>query len=764
MDNRDETAKRIPTYLSHSYRSEDRELNYYFWKLLWEAGFLVQVDKRSDDSRAKIFSIPYLELMMQLSTCFVAVIPLRREEIRDLCSPYILWEYGLAVQSKKPRVIFVEEGAAGKYFPKGKPGIQVFDRHELRARETDYVKELSQLARKSLPYLEETSALLGPVGLLLPPDGASNQVKGLIDQISQIVDDSGREPRIISSSFRRNFEFALKLDECDFLIVDITPGSLPQWLFPYVHGRSTPAIKLLRLPQVIAESAIPQLISGQLVRGAGTEPDSVIFWRDPKELLTEIETQLKKFAITREPFHDFATGEKYFLGMGLQKKKIFISNARSTNEIATSLSHELARRDVIHFQYIEENLFPVGEEWKIEKLKPEIESSDIFIALLSKDYFESEYCKIENETALALHKDKRIQFIPYFLEAGLPSHPIQGENIAGKKPEEQINRILSRLEKLLTGEQLPKKADAEEEPKEIHVSETAPIDIGIVTILPEEYQAVLKAFDRSTRFTPGEGQPDLYGWMIGEVDSPGHKRPFRVVLTYCARPRNVSGALATRSTIERWKPRYIILTGVAGGLPLNDLAKGDVVVSNAIWAYEYGKVSGNKFTPRPDFTFQVDNVLLRCAGAFAIRDPNWAEAITERFPSLPAAPKVVFGPVASGDKVIDDASSAFFQEVLEHWPKLQAVEMEGGGALATIMEVNSEGRSVGFIMIRGISDMPPIEAQDANAQTPEQQSKERDTWKHIAAESAAAFTIHFIRKGWPQAPAEADTNEQPKQD
>jgi nucleoside phosphorylase len=757
-DNRGETTEKIPTYLSHSYRSEDRELNYYFWKLLWEAGFLVQVDKRSDDPRAKVFSIPYLELMMQRSTCFVAVIPLRQEEIRDLCSPYILWEYGLAVQSKKPRVIFVEEDVTGRYFPKDKPGVQTFDRRNLKARESYYEKELAQLARKSLPYLQETLLLLGKVGLILSADGAPNDVysKRTIDEISKIVEDSGREPVIISPSFRRNFEFALKLDECDFLIVDITPGSLPDWLFPYVHGRSAPAIKLLHLPEVIPGAAIPQLISGQLVRGAGTEPDSVVFWRDQAELLAEINTQLEKFAIKREPFYDFETGERYFLGLGLQKKKIFISNARSTNGLAQRISDQLKRWDVAHFQYVEENLLPVGEEWDIEKLEREIRTSDIFVALLTKDYFESDYCKRENETALALHKDKKIQFIPYFLEQGLQSHPIQGENLASKKPDEQLTWIQSSLEHILIGEQVPKTATSDEESRKIYVPEEGAIDIGIVTILQEEYEAVLKAFDRSTRPVPRKGQPDLYGWMIGEVDSPGHKRPFRVVLAYGGRPRNVSGALATQRTIDQWKPRYILMIGIGGGLPLNNLALGDVVVSSMIWAYEYGKVSDDKFTPRPDFTYPVDNGLLRCAGALAMRDSSWAEASRGRFPELSAAPKVVIGPVASGDKVIDDASSAFFHQVLTHWPKLQAIEMEGGGAADAIAEANSAGRSVGFIMIRGISDMPPIEAQETGAQTPEQQSMERNLWKQVAAESAAAFTIHFIRKGWPEAPAQAD--------
>jgi nucleoside phosphorylase len=134
-----------------------------------------------------------------------------------------------------------------------------------------------------------------------------------------------------------------------------------------------------------------------------------------------------------------------------------------------------------------------------------------------------------------------------------------------------------------------------------------------------------------------------------------------------------------------------------------------------------------------------------------------------RFSQLSAAPKVVIGPVASRDKVIDGASSAFFQQVLNHWPKLQAIEMEGGGAADAIEEAKSAGRAVGFIMIRGISDMPPTAAQEAAVQTHAQQSIERNVWKQVAAESAAAFTMHFIRHGWPVAPCQTGTDDQAQQ-
>src|SRR5262245_37645852 len=74
---------KILAYFSHSYREADRDVNSFFWDLFHDEGIFFTVDPQS-----KLFSIPYLQSMMVLSTCFVAVITRRDTPLG--CSPYIL--------------------------------------------------------------------------------------------------------------------------------------------------------------------------------------------------------------------------------------------------------------------------------------------------------------------------------------------------------------------------------------------------------------------------------------------------------------------------------------------------------------------------------------------------------------------------------------------------------------------------------------------------------------------------------------------------
>jgi len=280
----------------------------------------------------------------------------------------------------------------------------------------------------------------------------------------------------------------------------------------------------------------------------------------------------------------------------------------------------------------------------------------------------------------------------------------------------------------------------------------SPIDIAIVTILSDEYMAVINNLENSFRPPPDSSRPDSCAWMIGEVKSSAYRRPYRVVVSMAEKKGEISGTNVTRNTVERWNPKYVVLVGIAGGLPRKNLELGDVVVSNAIWGYEYGKVI-ETFDPRPDYVYQVDNALLRNASALAKRESRWKTSLSKPEQKKSYSPKVVVGPVASGDKIIDDARSEFFQKVLEKWPKLIAIEMEGAGAAAAIAELQSLRYLVGFIMIRGISDMPPAEMAISQEKANNKiQTNERDMWKKTASDAAAAFTVHFIRNAWPLSP------------
>jgi nucleoside phosphorylase len=278
------------------------------------------------------------------------------------------------------------------------------------------------------------------------------------------------------------------------------------------------------------------------------------------------------------------------------------------------------------------------------------------------------------------------------------------------------------------------------------VAPAALVDLAIITILPEEYSSVLACLS-NRRAAPGSAsEPNVYGWELGEVQAAGHAVPYTVVVALAGDPTNAIGALVTKKTVEIFLPRYVALVGVAGGLPTEAQTRGDVMISSVIHAYEYGKIDESGFRPRSNFTYRVDRGLVMAALALDAGGPEWRVGITPG-PDPAHRPRLRAGEMASGDKVVDDATGVFFQAVLNYWPKLLGVEMEGAGAAAAIEAAHAEGRQVGFVMIRGVSDMPISGAEPQSGGT-----AERDRWKPYAAGVAARFVCELLRNRWPVPP------------
>ena len=97
---------RIPLYFSHSYRRADREINAYFWRAFHDAGFSFTVDPETTSMYTTA-----LELMMARSVGFAAVVTFREEAEYYQCSPFIMYEYGLAVQAHQPRIVVRTSGS-----------------------------------------------------------------------------------------------------------------------------------------------------------------------------------------------------------------------------------------------------------------------------------------------------------------------------------------------------------------------------------------------------------------------------------------------------------------------------------------------------------------------------------------------------------------------------------------------------------------------------------------------------------------------------
>jgi nucleoside phosphorylase len=273
-----------------------------------------------------------------------------------------------------------------------------------------------------------------------------------------------------------------------------------------------------------------------------------------------------------------------------------------------------------------------------------------------------------------------------------------------------------------------------------------PVDIAIITILPEEYGAVLRQLSRVVPDPGSASFPNRYAWALGEVES-AFDRPYRVVVALAGEAGEISGAVVTLTTIIRWRPRYVLLVGIAGGIP-GAVKLGDVVVASAIWGYEYGHLT-DRFVPRRQLTFWSDPVLVRGAEKLGA---GWRPDIRATAPPADVEPRVVVGHVASGDKVIETSTSGLFAAIRKAGPEFISLEMEGAGAAAAVEEAQDLGIAVGFLMIRGISDVVQSNADLRRSTAPSGPNLQRGTWKQYAADAAAGFAVDLIRSDWPEAP------------
>jgi nucleoside phosphorylase len=288
------------------------------------------------------------------------------------------------------------------------------------------------------------------------------------------------------------------------------------------------------------------------------------------------------------------------------------------------------------------------------------------------------------------------------------------------------------------------------------------VDVVILTVLEEEYLAICRQLQDLQTLPGTRNSPNQYAWQMGSVFSNLYQANYRVVVGMTGRAGNPHSAIVTLQAIELWAPRYIFFCGIAGGL-MNfkkaaedpkfkpDIRLGDVVIAERIHGYEFGKLEA-VFQPRDDWNYRTNQGLWTKAVAYKT-NAAWRKRIQRR-PPRKRQPKILDGHIASGDKVVDDPTNAFFAAIYQRWPKVKAVEMEGAGVGAAIAEAGDRGVRIGFLMIRGISDIPrPPQSMELFKIWQESRgTQERDNWKPYAAEVAAAVTVGLIAEGLPSPP------------
>lgn len=245
-------------------------------------------------------------------------------------------------------------------------------------------------------------------------------------------------------------------------------------------------------------------------------------------------------------------------------------------------------------------------------------------------------------------------------------------------------------------------------------TKNASMKILLLSPIPVEHEAVVAHLAGRTEEIVG-GSRYVKGRFTGKHHS------FEVIAQQTGSGDSTI-ALATEKAVRHYNPVAVLLVGVAGGV--KDVSIGDVVVGTKYYGYEHAKESDTGTMARP-FSGPYSKPLRSLAESVGAGKDWW-----KRLPG-DQVPNVVFGAIASGNKVVAGTASPLYQYLKAAYNDTTAIEMEAAG----FGEAMSDYPTIPALNIRGISDLLDGKSQAEAAGS-----------QPLAAKHAAAFAFELINQ------------------
>jgi nucleoside phosphorylase len=189
-----------------------------------------------------------------------------------------------------------------------------------------------------------------------------------------------------------------------------------------------------------------------------------------------------------------------------------------------------------------------------------------------------------------------------------------------------------------------------------------------VTATDPEVESVLRLLEPHPR-----QRAILKGFVEHETYYLGRFGVCLAAVTKCRMGSLDPGAatLATQHAQRVWRPKAVVMVGIAMGKNPAKQKIADVLVASQVISYEPQRVSEQQVVPRGPLTPASTTLLNRFENA-----PHWSFCR----PDGSKCERHV-GPLLSGEKLVDDP--AFKAELFDRYPQAIGGEMEGVGPTAT---------------------------------------------------------------------------------
>ena len=258
-------------------------------------------------------------------------------------------------------------------------------------------------------------------------------------------------------------------------------------------------------------------------------------------------------------------------------------------------------------------------------------------------------------------------------------------------------------------------------------------DIGIICALQyPELAAVQNALGGSGAWTEvGDARLAHIYRESSMLTASGEK--LRIVATTATSMGLTAAAIATTQLVLQFRPRLVVMIGIAAGTRSGGKQIGDVLVADPSVDYNSGKVileDGIRgFQPDP-YPIGLNPRLRSVLQKYGSTHPLFEEIRRHWSGVAPAKPnRLHIGPVGAADQVIDDPTRVL--EIQKNWRKLIGVEMETYGVYRAVHEApEPKPRAASF---KAVCDFA---------------AEKSDSWQEYAAFVAAEFAIEFLKREW----------------
>jgi len=258
-------------------------------------------------------------------------------------------------------------------------------------------------------------------------------------------------------------------------------------------------------------------------------------------------------------------------------------------------------------------------------------------------------------------------------------------------------------------------------------------DVGIICALEQpEFSAVVAATGGESAWRVVEEPRLAHVYRECELTTNSGKT-LKVIGTTSSSMGLTAASIVTTQLIMHFRPRMILMIGIAAGTRDGKKQFGDVLVADPSIDYMSGKVVRAEgirdFLPDPypiGLVPRVRSVLRKYLGS----NPAFAQIRSGWRGSVPSeSNRLHLGPLGAADQVVDDHLT--ITELQRNWRKLIGVEMETYGVYRACLEAPDPKPR--FISFKSVCDFA---------------AEKGDSWQSYAAYVASEFAIRFLKAEW----------------